>query len=49
MSMILILIKIKFDIEINNDEVFTNIWEHKKREKKLLSPTVHYNTEPKYV
>jgi hypothetical protein len=32
MFMIFILIQIKFDIEINNDELLKTIWEH-KREK----------------
>jgi hypothetical protein len=34
-SMIFILIKIKFDININNDELLENIWEHKKRKEKV--------------
>jgi hypothetical protein len=29
-SMIFILIQIKFDININNDELLENIWEHKE-------------------
>jgi hypothetical protein len=29
MSMIVILIQIKFDIDINNDELLKTIWEHK--------------------
>jgi hypothetical protein len=33
MSMVFTSIKIKIDIEINNDELLENIWEHKKRKK----------------
>jgi hypothetical protein len=33
MSMIFILIWIKFNININNRELLENIWEHKKKEK----------------
>ncbi len=36
MSMIFILIQAKFDIDINNDDLLENIWEHKKRGKKEL-------------
>jgi hypothetical protein len=32
MSMIFILIEIKFDIDINNDELLIVIWEHNKKE-----------------
>jgi hypothetical protein len=32
MSMLFILIKMKFDIDINNDELLTTIWEHCKKE-----------------
>jgi hypothetical protein len=32
MSMIFILIEIKFDIDINNDELLIIIWEHNKKE-----------------
>jgi hypothetical protein len=28
-----LLIQIKFDIDINNDKLWENIWEQKKREK----------------
>jgi hypothetical protein len=31
--MIFILIQIKFNIDINDDELLENIWEHKKRKK----------------
>jgi hypothetical protein len=31
MSMIFILIQIKFDIDINNDELLQTMWEHKKK------------------
>jgi hypothetical protein len=31
-SMIFILIEIKFDIDINNDELLIIIWEHNKKE-----------------
>jgi hypothetical protein len=31
MSMIFILIQIKFNIDINNDELLKTIWEHTKR------------------
>jgi hypothetical protein len=30
MSMIFILVQIEFDIEIDNDDLLKNIWEHKK-------------------
>jgi len=30
---IYINIKLKFDIQINNDELLETIWEHKKRKK----------------
>jgi hypothetical protein len=33
MSIIFILIQIKFDIDINNDELLQTMWEHKKKEK----------------
>jgi hypothetical protein len=36
MSMIYILIQIKFHININNDELLKDIWEHKHRKKKLF-------------
>jgi len=32
--MIIILIQIKFDIDINNDELLKTIWEYKKKENK---------------
>jgi hypothetical protein len=32
MSMIFTLIEIKFDIDINNDELLIIIWEHNKKE-----------------
>jgi hypothetical protein len=32
MSMIFILIEIKFDIDINNDELLVIMWEHNKKE-----------------
>jgi len=32
MFMIFILMKIKFDIHINNDELLIIIWEHNKKE-----------------
>jgi hypothetical protein len=34
MSMIFILIEIKFDIDINNDELLIIIWEHNKKENR---------------
>jgi hypothetical protein len=34
MSIMFILIQIKFDIDINNDELLETIWKHKK--KKLI-------------
>jgi hypothetical protein len=40
MSMIFILIEIKFDIDINNDELLLIIWEHNKEE--------NCNAKPKY-
>jgi hypothetical protein len=33
MSIVFILIQIKFDIHINNDELFKTIWKHKKKNK----------------
>jgi len=33
MSMVFPSIQMKFDIEINNDELLENIWEHKKSKK----------------
>jgi hypothetical protein len=45
MSMLFILIKMKIDIDINNDELLTIIWEHCKTES--LSLVVHSNVEPK--
>jgi hypothetical protein len=36
MFMIFILIQMKFDIDINNNELLKNIWKHKKSEKKLI-------------
>jgi hypothetical protein len=35
MFMIYILIQIKFDIDIINDKLLENIWEHKKLIKKF--------------
>lgn len=35
--MIFILIQIKFNIDIKNDELLENMWEHKKRKKKKLT------------
>jgi hypothetical protein len=47
MSMIFILIKVQFDIDLNNnDELLIIIWEHNKKGK--LSPVVCSNLEPKY-
>jgi len=37
MCMIFILIQIKFNIDIKNDELLENLWEHKKRKKKKKS------------
>jgi len=49
MSIIFILSQIKFDIDINNDELKETIWEHKKREKQnRLSLIVHRNVELKF-
>jgi hypothetical protein len=33
MSMIFILIQIKFEIDTNNDELLNTIWEHKTMKK----------------
>jgi hypothetical protein len=33
----LILIQIKFYIDINNDELLETIWEHMKRKKELVN------------
>ncbi len=35
MFMIFILSQIKFDIDINNDELLKTIWEHKKRKNRI--------------
>jgi len=34
MSMIFILIEIKFDIDINNEELLIIIWEHNKKKNR---------------
>jgi hypothetical protein len=44
-SMLFIIIKMQFDIDINNDELLTIIWEHCKKES--LSLVVCSNVEPK--
>ncbi len=49
MSMVFTSIQIKFDIEINNDELLENIWEHKKSKKTWSSLVVRNNMEPKVV
>jgi hypothetical protein len=33
MCMVFTLIQIKYDIDINNDELLETMWEHKKRKK----------------
>jgi hypothetical protein len=33
MSMIFLLIQIKFDIDVNNDELLETIWKHEKKRK----------------
>jgi hypothetical protein len=38
-------IQIKFDIDINNDELLKAIWKHKKKRKKLIILVGH--TKPK--
>jgi hypothetical protein len=43
MSMIFILIQIKFDIDINNDKLLKNI-----RRKKWSSQVLHNSVEPKF-
>jgi hypothetical protein len=35
MSMIFISIQIKFDIDINYDELLETVWEHNNRKKKM--------------
>ncbi len=45
MSMLFILMKMKFDIDINNDELLIIIWEHCKKES--LSLVRRSNVEPK--
>jgi len=47
MYMIFILIQIKLDFDINNDELLEIIWEHEKKKKSWLS-LVDNNKEPKY-
>jgi hypothetical protein len=42
--MSMIFIEIKFDIDINNDELLIIIWEHNKKEKSSL--VVHSTVEP---
>lgn len=44
MSMIFILIQIKFEIEINNDELLKIIWEHQNRKKKSWLSLIVYGT-----
>jgi hypothetical protein len=39
-SMIFTLIQIKFDININNDELLENIWEHKGKKKLIVTGSV---------
>ncbi len=46
MSMLFILNKMKFDIDISNDELLTIIWEHCKKE--ILSLVVCRNAESKW-
>ncbi len=36
MSMMFTLIEITFDIDINSDELLIIIWEHNKKERKLI-------------
>jgi hypothetical protein len=31
-----LLIQIKFDIDVNDDELLETIWKHEKKEKKLI-------------
>jgi len=38
MSMTFILIQIKFDIDIHNDELLKTIWKHTKRKRKVDCP-----------
>jgi len=47
MFMIFVLIEIKFDIDINNDELLIIIWEHNKKAK--LSLVVCSNVKPKFI
>ncbi len=47
MSMKCILIKIKFDIDINNDELLKTISKQKKKKKKLIIVGGAQNTKVK--
>jgi hypothetical protein len=35
MSMMFILVQIKFEIDINNDELLKTIWEYNKRKNRI--------------
>jgi hypothetical protein len=37
MSMIVILIQIKFDIDINNDELLKTVWKHMEKKKLIIT------------
>jgi len=49
MSMIFILIQIKFEIDINNDELLETIQKHKKNKLSQLSLIMHSNAKSKFV
>jgi hypothetical protein len=43
LSMTCMLIQIKFDVDINNDELLKTIWKHKKKRKLLIiTGRAHY-------
>jgi hypothetical protein len=44
--MIFILIQIKFDIDINNDDLLKIIWEHKKKEMDEKKVDYHVMQSP---
>jgi hypothetical protein len=39
---------IKFDIDLNNDELLKSIWEHKKKKKLIITNNAQYCKNLKY-
>jgi len=48
MSMIFILVKTKFDMNMNNNEPLKTIWKHKKKKKSWWLLMVSSNAKPKF-